>query len=109
MGGRNPDYLGTTICPDRSWTLADLWRQRALVEARCGSCGVRLRVDLDGLLRARGPDYSLWNKAPRCRVLGCAGRVTFWAQDGSGSGPVKLMGERLVVRPNPPRWSQRRE
>lgn len=28
-----------------------------------------MRVDLDGLIRAREPDYLLWNKTPRCRVV----------------------------------------
>ncbi len=104
MGGRNPDYVGATINADASWTLAQLWGQRARVEARCGACGVRLKVDLDGLLRARGPDGSLWNKTPRCKVIGCAGRAAFWARDETGSGPVKLAGERRMPQREPPRW-----
>jgi hypothetical protein len=108
MGGRNPDYIGTIINPDASWTLAQLWGQRVLVEARCDACGVRLRVDLDGLLRSRGPAYSLWNRTPRCKVIGCPGRVTFWARDSTGAGPQKLVGERRIVPPDPPRWNQRR-
>jgi len=104
MGGQNPDYLGSLITPDRAWTLAQLWTLRAMVEARCGRCQVRMRVDIDALVRARGPDYSLWNKTPRCRVVGCPGRVTFWAKDRHNADLVRLKGEQRHPPLPPPRW-----
>jgi hypothetical protein len=109
MGGQNPDDLGSMITAERAWTVAQLWALRILVEARCSGCNVRLRVDLDGLIRARGPDYSLWNKSPRCRVIGCAGRVAFWGRDRPGSSAVKLTGERRTPEAATPRWLQRPE
>ena len=107
MGGQNPDYLGSLITTERAWTVVQLWSLRAQVEARCDRCAVRLRVDLDGLIRARGPDYSLWNKTPRCRVIGCDGRVGFWARDRPGASAIRLAGERRTPEAETPRWLQR--
>jgi hypothetical protein len=104
MGGQNPDYLGSAISAERAWTLAQLWTLQAMVEARCDTCRVRLRVDLDGLLRARGPDYSLWNKTPRCRVVGCRGGGGFGARDRPGGPETPLRGERRIAPAPLPRW-----
>ena len=107
MGGQNSDYLGGSVTPELAWTLAQLWGMQAMVEARCDTCRVRLRVDLDGLIRARGPDYSLWNKSPRCRVVGCPGRVGFWARDRPGGPETPLRGERRIAPKPTPRWLER--
>jgi len=73
------------------------------VEARCDACRVRLKVtSTPGCTRGR--EYRLWNKTSRCKVIGCPGRVTFWARDETGSDPVQLVGERRVVPRDPPWW-----
>lgn len=45
-------------------------------------------VDLRRIARAKGGDYSLWNKRASCRIPGCPGIVRF--QDVSSMWPVKM-------------------
>lgn len=58
-------------------------------------------VDLKAIARAKGGDYSIINKRPRCRIPGCPGVVVF--EDFSGSWARKL--ETITDR-DPEWWAE---
>lgn len=53
------------------------------VQVTCTACGQYREVDLDGLIAAKGPGYSLVNKRFRCKLTrGCRGWNRFHYQGG---------------------------
>lgn len=53
------------------------------VHVACTRCGMRRDVDLDALIAAKGPRYSLVNKRFGCRLIeGCRGWNRFFWQSG---------------------------
>lgn len=48
------------------------------VYADCDLCDLRIRADLESIARRAGPSANLWGSKPRCRRVGCPGRVTFY-------------------------------
>lgn len=51
------------------------------VSSRCWKCGARRPVDLIDVGKRLGPQYSLWDRAARCKqITGCWGLVTFSAR-----------------------------
>lgn len=55
----------------------------------CDVCRTIGDVDLGPIAAAKGPDFSLTNKRPPCRVAGCPGRVRF--EDRTSMWPVFLV------------------
>lgn len=50
---------------------------------RCRICRHLKRRELERIAKAKGPDYSLFNRRTRCRMTeGCTGWVTFRYQRG---------------------------
>ena len=50
------------------------------VISKCRACSLVMDVDLDLIVWRSGAAISLWNRAPRCRRLGCQGHVEFQAK-----------------------------
>lgn len=48
------------------------------VYADCDLCDLRLKADVERMAQVAGPAFSLWGAKPRCRRVGCPGRVTFY-------------------------------
>ncbi|GAA0640975.1 hypothetical protein GCM10009101_11280 [Brevundimonas lenta] len=83
-----------------AYTDAD-WRQAASslrailangwpVYAECDRCGVRIRADLERIAQIAGPSRSLWGAKPRCRCVGCPGRVTFYLHPPRAVLPIAM-------------------
>lgn len=60
------------------------------VYADCDVCDLRLKADLARMAQLVDPKSSLWGAKPRCRRVGCPGRVTFYL-DPPGSNSVIAM------------------
>lgn len=85
MGGR----LGPTFFPAWTETVASMKETRDRkpdhfhVRVTCTVCRQGRDVDLDGLIAAKGPDYSLVNRRSRCKFTkGCRGWNRFFYQSG---------------------------
>jgi hypothetical protein len=79
------DYVKHPPNPIARWnadTVAQMQDKGWEVIARCGRCRIDIAVNLDDLTKLRGGDFSLWNRHPVCRRIGCEGRVTFMARQG---------------------------
>lgn len=57
--------------------LGALKRNGWIVIARCHTCDLDLRIDLDLMIRLNGTDLMLSGRTCRCRRYGCAGRMFF--------------------------------
>jgi hypothetical protein len=79
MGARRPDNVPMVIwrggCETVGQMIARDWR----VMSCCLRCHVKQHTDLKVIAKVRGPNASLWNRRPRCKVIGCGGRVQFHA------------------------------
>lgn len=62
---------------DHSPRVVDLIRAGHTVVWECEVCRRRGPADLVAIERARGPNFTLGNRRPRCRQADCAGRVRF--------------------------------
>ena len=70
------------------------------VIAVCRICRVKTNVDLRVIAKVRGPEFSLWNRAARCRCVGCIGFVDFLAR-----APDGMTGHLPLTAPDPrERW-----
>ncbi len=68
---------------DADWRSASLTVRQIMsngwrVYADCDVCNLRLLADLETIARRAGPKACLWGAKPRCRRVGCPGRVTFY-------------------------------
>ena len=83
--GYRPNGNGYT---DGRWiaTLGGMVAEGTQVRAECRVCKVALEVDLIPLLMRRGAQATLLNWHPKCRVVGCEGRVVFSAKPGGDHG-----------------------
>lgn len=81
----------------RRLNVRDMASQNWTVISRCGRCGLRMKTDLEALLRARHWRLRLWNYRPACRRLNCSGRVTFY-----GMRPGMFWPEPLCDHPDGP-------
>lgn len=101
MGGLNADRVTSPPNQAQALTLgwmADLgWQMRA----RCRTCELLLEVDVPGLVRMHGRDAIWWGRHPRCRRVGCNGRVTF-----SAAAPPNPNWVDLVPKPRPEQVEQ---
>lgn len=101
-------------------TLAEMKAAGWTVRAVCLRCGVRLRVDLDRLVRQLGGNEILWGRRSPCKVEGCDGQVVFsaravrggsWVAMGKPPGDLAItaFAERLKRRYRPARAPDRDE
>lgn len=76
-------------------TLGDLLQARVELVAVCSRCTPSRKADLNRMIAAKGPLYSLWNRTTRCTRPGCDGRVWFYASRiGANVWPVKMKNAR---------------
>lgn len=80
MARRNPARIPLSARRHFCQTVDDMRRHGWDVISRCATCGLVMRVDLAALATLRGPTFSLWNRKPRCRRLGCTGHASFQAR-----------------------------
>ena len=73
MGTRNPDRIPLREFRLKYETVADMIAGNWLVISWCTTCELSLVVDLQLIRRVSGPKASMWNRAGRCRKLGCHG------------------------------------
>lgn len=76
----NPDEAPEPITRAAADTIGQMMAREWRVLSHCSRCRLQMFVDLPTLAQLRGPDFSLWNRHPVCRSIGCFGRVTFEAQ-----------------------------
>lgn len=70
-------------------TVRQMIERSATIHWRCDvGTGHYGKVDLHRIARAKGGDYSIVNKRPRCRIPGCPGQVIF--DDASGAWHRRL-------------------
>jgi hypothetical protein len=78
MGNRNLDRIPMTAWRAKFETVGEMWRADwRHVRARCETCRAEFQVDLEKVIRERGPKTSLWNRRQACPKANCAGRVHF--------------------------------
>jgi hypothetical protein len=80
MGSFNRNRHIPTPTPADALTLGQMAKAGWEMVARCKRCGVVLTVDVAALIKLHGPDAIWWGRKPRCRVVGCVGRVEFGAR-----------------------------
>lgn len=74
--GKNPRYL-PDICESAGLLRDAVRRGEALCNVMCASCDFFRPADLDAIVEAKGYDYDLADRRPRCPTPGCRGRVIF--------------------------------
>jgi hypothetical protein len=85
-----------SFLPEAAWTVGGLIEARAHVTWHCDRCRGWGAVDLPAVASKRGRDFSLVDKASRCRQPDCEGVVRFRyaASTGTPSRPLKAHRER---------------
>ena len=64
------------------------------VYADCDLCDLRLKADLERMAQIAGPGFSLWGSKPRCRRVGCPGRVTFYIDPPGAHTAIAMTARR---------------
>lgn len=64
------------------------------VYADCDLCDLRLKADLESMARRVDPHLSLWGAKPRCRRVGCPGRVTFYLDPPGATAAIAMTAKR---------------
>ena len=78
MGSRNLDRIPMAAWRAKCETVGQMWRAGwRHVRARCETCRAEFPVDLERVIREKGPKTSLWNRKQPCPKDGCAGPVHF--------------------------------
>jgi hypothetical protein len=80
MSHRNPDRVSIIERRSKCETVGQMIVQRWDVITKCLACGLVMQTDLAFIARSVSRDLSIWNRRPRCRRLGCTGRVQFQAK-----------------------------
>ncbi len=79
------------IVPTWSENVGNLHETGAAVSAFCPRCNVHTPVDLERLIAAKGPLYSLWNRQAKCKTKTCSERVFFIASlPGHSTWPTNM-------------------
>jgi hypothetical protein len=91
MGHINPDRMTLPPSPVTALTLAEMRVARWELRAACNRCRVTLRVNLDVMIRAYGPDAVWWGRKPRCPGFECdRGVLTYSARAIRGGSWVSM-------------------
>lgn len=78
--GKNEPLIPAWVC-----TVGAMRAEGVRVRWSCQSCRQWGDVDLARVEEAKGDDFSLINRRPRCRQPGCAGRVLLLYSPGGGT------------------------
>lgn len=90
MGSRGQRQF---IRPAWTHTVGALLDEGAVVRVICGTCSRERMANLQRIADAKGRDFSLYDRAPRCWVQGCPGRLFFSAaRPDAGTRPTNLRG-----------------
>lgn len=85
MTTRGPDTFSTTELRHACETVGRMDQCNWNVISECLKCGLRLHVSLPVVIKAKGPDYSLWDRTTRCKKVGCGGTAIFAVKVPRGS------------------------
>jgi hypothetical protein len=78
VGNRNLDRIPMSDWRAKCETVGQMWRAGwRHVQARCETCRAEFAVDLERVIREKGPNTSLWNRKQGCPKDGCPGPVHF--------------------------------
>ncbi len=90
MGSRHPDRVPMSVRRYKCESVSDMLKAQWDVHASCDRCRNLFRVNLRAVAQARGPGFSLWNRRQKCKLLNCAGWLTFMgkAPDMSWHQPI---------------------
>jgi hypothetical protein len=78
MGNRNLDRIPMSAWRAKCETVGEMWHAGwRFVRARCETCRAEFQVDLERVIREKGPEISLWNRHQRCPRDGCGGQLHF--------------------------------
>jgi len=78
------------ILPKAYRTVGQMRLQGVQIKAFCDKCRNTFRVDLVALIMVRGPEYSLIDQHPPCRIIDCTGRCSFLVSASSSTPMVTL-------------------
>lgn len=93
MGARKPENIPLREFRAEHETVGQIARAGWAVISCCSKCRVQLTVDLKLIIRVSGPNASLWNRAKRCKVVGCDGVTVLHAKPPFHSFFTPLMAE----------------
>lgn len=77
MGYKKPERRALSELLHPGNTAGQMRRDGWRVRARCLHCQLELLVDLDSVIKLNGYGVKLWGRSPRCRRVGCEGRMIF--------------------------------
>lgn len=77
-----------------SSSIGQILRNGWRVYADCDLCELRLEADLVRVAQLVGAERSLWGAKPRCRRVGCPGRVTFYLATPGPHGLIAMTARR---------------
>src|SRR5215469_11960901 len=96
MGNRNRDRVSMTDWRRQFETVLQMWKGGWRdVRASCDTCKAEFQIDLEKVIREKGPKTSLWNRRQPCPKADCPGTVQF---------TVRIPGlyqHRLLIAPDP--------
>ena len=90
MGRKNLDRYSPSDWMRSGETVGAIIANRWMVYTECELCQLRIEADLKRIARECGPKYVLWGRSPRCRRMGCPGRVTFWCRPHGNVGDIAM-------------------
>lgn len=94
MGRRNFDAYTDDDWRGATKDLRMILRNRWPVYADCDACGLRLKADVERIAQIVGAERSLWGAKPRCRRVGCIGRVTFYVEVPGRAAAIAMTAKR---------------
>ena len=74
-------------------TVQEMIDDNWVVYSVCHNCRTRQHVNLRLMRQACGAEFSLWNRRPPCKVVGCKGAVVFEGKAPAMSQPRELRAE----------------
>lgn len=80
------------ITPSWLKTVGEMIRADITLRARCRTCEVMFKVDLEAIAAVKGRHYSLIGGRAACKIVGCDGCVVFLYSPGKGT-PFRPMPE----------------
>ena len=92
MGAANPDRVPMIRWRGGCETVQQMIDDNWIVFSHCLRCRVKQHVNLHLVKAANGADFSLWNRRPPCKVVGCDGRVRF-----EGKAPAMSQARELAA------------
>ena len=94
MGRKNYDAYGDADWRSASASLRQILSNGWPVYADCDLCDLRLRADVARMAQVVDPKMSLWGAKPRCRRVGCPGRVTFYLDPPGARAAIAMTAKR---------------